>query len=1409
MLMAPAFLKKMFFLWVHGGPPTPAGLKKLYLALDLKRKKEKKKKEKSQKKEPTREMLAAAALVRRGETKRSRPRSERKGPLHDGSKTMAPTRAPVRVLPGYPNVDYSGIGSGKASSNVGPSSSIGGTGSGAGSRGYFHGHATANPETQRMAYPPQMSERSAHERSDYFGIGSGKASSNVGPSSSIGGTGLIPVPIPDFHGHDTPNPETQRMTYPLQGSERSLPQHSVHASGGFTERGGDSVANTAQLRIPDLQHTNRLLHDGDRGGIGGVSGSVGSGVAGSVSPASGPTLRLKLQLTGGHDGIPGGAHGSSVKGTPVTASSNYRIVVVHSDAEGGALALAKWYAEIEMQKEAETELVKVSDFQERLRQAISVQRPQKETRFVFSLDVHEAGGVHDVLQSLSVDDIKNKKVKLQYLHSYAYDNWYQATIVPPGLFTSDGTGVLVGSIPRPIARGAVEDYTVKLVTLDPVEASDELPITYMDLTSGFPYVKKHGVYHEAIEKAVTALNGTGRPQRIFTKERYVGTGALKEAMEREPYSNEPGMLLIDITADDGPDQVDRVKVDKDVVAYIIDRWMGKDDTSTSFKWRSIMIIGLDNGLRTSILVNDVAVPFGVVRYYHDLYGFQHTYELFDSPGGNGGDHLTETRARNSVLRDALENEAMMEELSREVGLNPQQEGAGGNRTQADKECIVLFKAEMERLQKEVKYPGKGPDTDKILRFLVNRAIRRLAEPSCKLAGSKPDKLAPYVNRAADIVLKRCVERAKQLSAEAESLKRHVYEDNVMTELEKKVRAEQTNEARRVLMDAHVAEIKSKRVTGLTRGQAIAMGKSRRVQSDAQALFDEIKKKADDQIADVTRDVLKSVISDAKSDEVKERRLAKREANRATKAKKEESAKARIANNTAADKKGEIKRWDTEFFDSIRSKVAADTDSKQIGQEHVSVIQGIVNGTYTDMREYARKNGLSGGATAAMIYEQIKARAISIIQENQEKERAKADAEKENQREQERLNRENTQLELAVAEKNKAVLAAIRIQYMARRRSASKKYEADKARREKEKREAERREAERAEAERRDKGGGVVSGIMGSISGLFGGASGSAGPAKAQAEPEVQAKPKAYVLVNSTKSPPDTGNKTPDEIVAQYKLMNKEPKKSIIPNGYEPSVVGKYEYIANIDDPSAIIVIIDKEEGKKLGNKETFLPFCKCIYIADGSSDNRLTKNGYAYQKGGDITIRGTKTITYKKYDLSHINASWVTEADCNDKVGTKRADLTRAILSEVFHEKRKIGLKPLDPNVGDLRALGYLVAYCDAPSEKLIQLINQNSGPRRVIVLSKVDESKADPFPRFRELTLSEKLPTYLYSIFHQVTKDTLKTDQKFSGHLKGGNVVCDVFLHKELEPKRLSRFGVSRAVTRGGAPRVVMRRFV
>ncbi|NDG64110.1 MAG: hypothetical protein EBY29_11715, partial [Planctomycetes bacterium] len=120
------------------------------------------------------------------------------------------------------------------------------------------------------------------------------------------------------------------------------------------------------------------------------------------------------------------------------------------------------------------------------------------------------------------------------------------------------------------------------------------------------------------------------------------------------------------------------------------------------------------------------------------------------------------------------------------------------------------------------------------------------------------------------------------------------------------------------------------------------------------------------------DVFQSVISDAKRDERKKRKLAKSE----TKIAKAERANDRIALNTAAVERGKARKWDAEFFDSVRSKVAADMDGKQIRQEHMSVMQGIANETHDALREYAIENGTSGGHTADQVYEDIKAKAIS-------------------------------------------------------------------------------------------------------------------------------------------------------------------------------------------------------------------------------------------------------------------------------------------------------------------------------------------------------------------------------------------------------------------------------------------------
>ena len=172
-------------------------------------------------------MLAAAAIARRGEKRGSRPRSERKAPPGEpraGSKTREPTTAPVRWSPDHTSGHYSdiGIGSSESSSNGGPFAPTGGTGSGAGSRGYLHGSVT--PKVGDRAFPVHLHK------------------GNVGAAAGQLG----------------------------------------HLGGGVTDRGMGGVAKTASLGMSDRAHgsssayadTSRLLHAPDRVGSG-ASGGVG------------------------------------------------------------------------------------------------------------------------------------------------------------------------------------------------------------------------------------------------------------------------------------------------------------------------------------------------------------------------------------------------------------------------------------------------------------------------------------------------------------------------------------------------------------------------------------------------------------------------------------------------------------------------------------------------------------------------------------------------------------------------------------------------------------------------------------------------------------------------------------------------------------------------------------------------------------------------------------------------------------------------------------------------------------------------------------------------------------------------------------------------------------------------------
>jgi hypothetical protein len=294
--------------------------------------------------------------------------------------------------------------------------------------------------------------------------------------------------------------------------------------------------------------------------------------------------------------------------------------------------------------------------------------------------------------------------------------------------------------------------------------------------------------------------------------------------------------------------------------------------------------------------------------------------------------------------------------------------------------------------------------------------------------------------------------------------------------------------------------------------------------------------------------------------------------------------------------------------------------------------------------------------------------------------------------------------------------------------------------------------------------------------------------------------------------------TADEIVTQYKLKltgDKDAKKNIIPGGYKVRVVHTYAEIEKIDEPEAIIVIADKEEGEKIGSRERFLPICKCIYINKAVSLEeriRLTKNGYeAANDKADITTtvelsKGSTTrIIYGKYNFEAISVIWYTKTGCDDKVGTKRRELIQALLTEVCNESRPLNIRELaedkkkkskaqPQSEEDLRAPGYLIAYCDKPTAGFTASLN-NLGPRRVIILGLLSDGSDALKELIKSLERYERVRT------SEITEKTLELAPGLKKHVNGRSLVLNDFIRKELS---LNSFGTSRA-----AARDVMRRFV
>ena len=411
------FEKKMFFLVCTEDPLHRRGSKKLYLALDLKRKKKKKKKEKSQKKEPTREMLAAAAIARRGEKRGSRPRSERKAPPGEprvGSKTREPTIAPVRGLRDHTSGDYSdsGIGSSESSSKGGPFAPIGNYGSGAGSsRGSFHDGFTPKADTRRMPYIPYQDSAGVTE----LGVGGAAKTAQLA----------------------------------------QLRSDRIH--------GGSSA----------YADTSRLLDVPERGGVGGASGSVGSGSAGSgltdAPPASDSTPPALYAVNG--DTVDRAGSHSINRGPPSQVPpSNVDAYVIVRSASNACWSMVYSYVVT-----ISRPVVNNPQFE----YTLANWDPSKEgayanpTRLVFCVEGEsDIMTVHRKLVDLGTEGLNKLNIKMiQYL--YTSQNVKAQYVIPPGLFDEthnekvvEGHTTLGGIYISTPAPRTGPDYKLSLVSHD-------------------------------------------------------------------------------------------------------------------------------------------------------------------------------------------------------------------------------------------------------------------------------------------------------------------------------------------------------------------------------------------------------------------------------------------------------------------------------------------------------------------------------------------------------------------------------------------------------------------------------------------------------------------------------------------------------------------------------------------------------------------------------------------------------------------------------------------------------------------------------------------------------------------------------------------------------------------------------
>ncbi len=185
--------------------------------------------------------------------------------------------------------------------------------------------------------------------------------------------------------------------------------------------------------------------------------------------------------------------------------------------------------------------------------------------------------------------------------------------------------------------------------------------------------------------------------------------------------------------------------------------------------------------------------------------------------------------------------------------------------------------------------------------------------------------------------------------------------------------------------------------------------------------------------------------------------------------------------------------------------------------------------------------------------------------------------------------------------------------------------------------------------------------------------------------------------------------------------------------YTVKKVEGYEQVQNLEDESAIVIIVSDARIAELVRNTSHIPTCDRVYIAadqQGNVKSRLEKHGYE-KSGNSVKMSGKQ---YSRYDLKYTTVGWYTGSAC-DK--TDRMDITEALLRSVGENngKTKAQIKLVDlmkieaksnkkasPANNDLRALRYLIVSCTNIIDDQSTTKNlDTNGPRKIILFGNKD----------------------------------------------------------------------------------------